>query len=167
MSRGLDGIDIFRDDDDRRTFVELLSKNIIAADMRCYAWVLMRNHYHLVIRTSDIALSMLMKPLNAHYASYFNKRHQRRGYLFQDRFKSVATQEQLYIEELIRYVHLNPIRASVCKNLDALDHYAWSGHATIMGNREHPFQDIDTVLRRFGKNRWKLVSDIVNILRKE
>jgi putative transposase len=152
MARGLEGMDLFRDNNDRRYFLGLLSKNLKTADMRCYAWVLMRNHYHIVIRTSDMPLSTLMKPLNAHYAGYFNKRHKRRGYLFQDRFKSVATQDQLYAEELIRYVHLNPIRAGICKNLDVLDRYLWSGHAAIMGRQNYPFQDVNTVLRRFGKD---------------
>jgi hypothetical protein len=69
--------------------------------------------------------------------------------LFQDRFKSLATQDQGYLEELIRYVHLNPIRAGVCVDLDGLDTYKWSGHATLMGHARNPFQDTATVLRRF------------------
>ena len=153
MARGLDGMDIFHDDYDRTHFLQLLSINLVKTGMRCYAWVLMTNHYHLVVRSSHIPLSVLMKPLNAQYARFFNKRYKRRGYLFQDRFKSVATQEQLYTEELIRYAHLNPLRAGICKDLAALDTYAWSGHSALMGRIDRPFQDTESVLHRFADNK--------------
>jgi REP element-mobilizing transposase RayT len=151
MSRGLDGMDLFRDDEDRLFFLKLVEQYIKRADMRCYAWVLMRNHYHFVLRSSELPLSTCMKPLNSRYAGYFNRKYQRRGYVFQDRYKSVATQEQLYGEEMVRYVHLNPVRAGVCKNVAELDRYQWSGHAALIGKIAPGFQDIKTVLRRFGK----------------
>jgi REP element-mobilizing transposase RayT len=150
MARGIDGTDIFRDDEDRTTFLALFEKYSAVAGVRCYAWALMGNHYHFVIRTSDRPLASLMKPLNSRYAAYFNKKMGRRGYLFQDRFKSVATQDQLYLEEMIRYVHLNPVRAGVCKTIDSLDKYRWCGHAALLGVYENRFQDTATVLRRFG-----------------
>jgi REP element-mobilizing transposase RayT len=144
-------MEIFRDDGDRVHFLTLFEKYSIRAAIRCYAWSLMPNHFHLVVRSSDRPLSSLMKPLNARYATYFNRKIQRRGYLFQDRFKSVATQDQLYLEEMIRYVHLNPVRAGICRNLDALDTYAWCGHAALMGTRSNRFQDTAAVLHRFGR----------------
>ncbi|MBD3343819.1 MAG: transposase, partial [Chitinivibrionales bacterium] len=152
MARGLDGMDIFADDSDRRVFCNLLGRYIGQSGTKCYGWSLLKNHYHLVLRTSDQPLAILMKPLNARYAMYFNKRHKRRGYLFQDRFKSIATQEQRYIQELIRYVHLNPIRAGICNDLKELDRYTWCGHSALMGTQACAFQDIWPVLRRFGKS---------------
>jgi putative transposase len=150
MSRGLDGIALFRDDEDRWKFLELFQAYYRKAGVRCYAWVLMSNHYHFVLRTSDIPLGKLFRPLHTRYAGYFNKKYKRRGYLFQDRFKSIATQEQLYLENLVRYVHLNPIRAGILKDIKSLDNYPWSGHCALIGKKECAFQDCDTVLRRFG-----------------
>jgi REP element-mobilizing transposase RayT len=151
MTRGIDGMDMFKDDNDRVFFLSLFEKYTAQSQVRCYAWVLMKNHYHLVLMTSEKPLSSLMKPLNSGYARYFNKKVGRKGYLFQDRFKSVATQDQLYLEEMIRYVHLNPIRAGICKDIAELDSFRWCGHAVLMGKRIYEFQDTSVVLRRFGK----------------
>jgi len=110
MARGIDGRIIFKDDDDRSCFLSLLSESMVKTGYRCYGWVLMNNHYHLVVRCNDNSLDELMRTMNSRYAKYFNRKYTRRGYLFQDRFKSIITQDQHYLEELIRYVHLNPIR---------------------------------------------------------
>lgn len=150
MARGIDGMNIFRDDEDREHFLHLFARYGAKAGVRCYAWALMRNHYHLALRSSEIPLSVCMKPLNSRYASYYNKKYGRRGYLFQDRFKSVATQDQRYLEELIRYIHLNPLRARVCQNMGELDRYAWCGHSVLMGIHGREFQDAESVLCRFG-----------------
>jgi len=144
-------MDIFRDDQDRSTFVRLLEQHLQPTGIRCYAWALQPNHFHLVLRTAEEPLATLMKPLNSRYATCYNRRYRRRGYLFQDRFKSVATQEQLYIQELVRYVHLNPIRAGQCATLADLAAYPWCGHAALMGTRANSFQDTQAVLRCFGK----------------
>ena len=110
----------------------------------------MDNHCHLVVRCSDKSLDKLMRTMNSRYAKYFNVKYKRRGYLFQDRFKSIITQEQNYLEQLIRYVHLNPVRAGICTSLDELDTYQWSGHAVLMGKSVCSFQTTNTVLPRFG-----------------
>ena len=94
-----------------------------------------------------------MRILNGRYGQYFRKKTRTRGYLFQDRYKSIATQDQNYIEELVRYIHLNPVRAGVCKTIEDIDLYPWSGHAAIMGEKKVTFQDVGTVLRRFGESR--------------
>jgi len=153
MSRGIEGRSIFADDEDRAFFLVLLSRGIKKTGFQCYGWVLMENHYHFVIRTSELPLSALFKPLNAAYARYFGKRHGRHGYLFQDRFKSIATQDQKYLEELIRYVHLNPVRAGVCASVKQLDTYPWCGHAMLVGSLTFPFQTIAPVVKRFGATR--------------
>lgn len=152
MARCLDGIDLFTVDTDRIQFLELLRKYIRETDCRCYAWALMRNHYHIVIRTGALELWRTMKPLNMRYAQFHARRHGRRGPLFMDRYKSIATQDQRYIQELVRYVHLNPIRAGVCRDLDHLGVYPWTGDAAIMGNAISDFQDTQTVLRCFGEH---------------
>jgi hypothetical protein len=118
---------------------------------RCYAWALMDNHYHLAIRMSDVPLGIPMRRLNSKYARYHGKRHGRRGYLFQERFKSIATQDQGYIERLIRYIHLNPLRAGICKSPRQLRRYPWCGHGVLLGVASCSFQHTTDVLRRFGK----------------
>jgi putative transposase len=151
MSRGIEGRTIFADAEDRSVFMGIFATQIAKIGFKCYAWVLMDNHYHFVLRTNEKPLSSLFKPLNATYARYFGKRYGRRGYLFQERFKSIATQDQGYLEQLIRYVHLNPLRAGICKTMENLDRYRWCGHSAIVGKESVPFQDVGSVRRRFGK----------------
>jgi putative transposase len=151
MGRCLDHLTLFADDADREQFLSLLALYLERTGTKCYAWVLMDNHYHLVLRLSDRKLWELMKPLNMHYAHYHRKKNGRRGPLFMDRFKSIATQDQNYIEELVRYVHLNPVRAGICKDLMGLKKYLWCGHGALMGHEGRTFQDVKTVLKRFGR----------------
>jgi len=150
MARGIDGQKIFTDDTDRRVFCGLLGKVIGRSGYLCYGWSLMDNHYHLVLRCSDTPLEQPMRTLNAGYARHFNDRTERHGYVFQDRYKSVITQDQNYLQELIRYVHLNPLRGGLCRNIKQLDNYPWSGHAVLMGNGSAAFQTTEAVMKRFG-----------------
>jgi putative transposase len=152
MARCLRSESLFRDDDDRSFFLRLFSSSLSQTGYRCYAWVLMNNHYHFVVRTSSLELWHLMKPLNTHYAAYHKKRYGRMGPLFLDRYKSIVTQDQNYVQELVRYVHLNPIRAGICKDLNTLAVYPWSGHGALMGRFCHTFQDTQTVINRFGES---------------
>jgi REP element-mobilizing transposase RayT len=152
MSRGIDGMPIFRSDADRTAFLAILSNQLQKSGYQLYAWVLMPNHYHLVLRTTDYPLAACMRSVNSRYAQYFRKQLSTRGYLFQDRYKSIVTQDQNYVEELIRYVHLNPVRAGICKSIDALDSYQWCGHSVLMGRQDAPYQNTADVLRRFGSS---------------
>jgi len=151
MSRCLKSETLFHDDSDRQVFLDILSRNLTQTGYRCYAWALMTNHFHLVVRSSDRDLWELMKPLNAAFANYHKNRHHRDGPLFRDRYKSILTQDQNYIGELVRYVHLNPVRAGICKTLAALERYRWTGHHVLMGNGDRCFQDTSAVLKRFGE----------------
>ena len=94
-----------------------------------------------------------MRWINGGYARYFNKRYNRRGYVFQDRYKSLATQEMAYLCELIRYVHLNPVRAGIVDSVDKLRTYRWSGHRMMIGEECFEWYDTDSTLKRFGNNR--------------
>jgi hypothetical protein len=112
----------------------------------------MDNHFHLVIRCGELPLDSLMRPLLSRYAKYFNRLVGRRGYLYGDRYRSIVSQDQGYLEELIRYVHLNPLRAGIVADLQELEAYEWCGHGALMGVRTCGFQDTEPVLRRFGSN---------------
>ncbi len=111
----------------------------------------MSNHVHLLIRTAGVSLATLMRRLLTGYAMAFNRRHQRHGQLFQNRYKSILCQEDTYLLELTRYIHLNPLRAGVVKDMDALDTYQYSGHSVLMGHQTAGFQDASRILRLFAK----------------
>jgi putative transposase len=151
MARTFNELLLFGDDADRTFYLSCLSRRIKETGFICYAWVLMDTHVHLLMRTTEKPLWQVMKPLNCDYAHYYNKKYNRRGPLFSDRYKSIATQDQYYLEHLIRYIHLNPIRAGICKTVRHLDRYPWSGHRAIMENANNGFQEVNQVLRRFGK----------------
>lgn len=153
MTRGIDGINLFKDDNDRLFFLETLGKNLLKVSCRCYAWALMNNHYHLLLRPSDYSLGICMRRLNSAYARYFNKKYKRRGFLFQDRYKSIATQDTTYFKELIRYIHLNPIRAGRVKSLKVLGNHKWTSHYDVIHtNRFRWFYKQET-LKRFDRNK--------------
>ena len=149
MIRGIERRRIFRTDRDRRLCLERLATQVAASAAGLYAWCLMPNHVHVLLRTGTTPLSLLMRRWVGPYASDFNRRHGRVGHLFQNRFKSIVVEEEVYLLELVRYIHLNPVRAGLCA-ADDLDGYPWPGHAVLLGRRSLPAQDAEFVLSHFG-----------------
>jgi hypothetical protein len=98
-----------------------------------------------------------MRRLLTAYAIYFNRRYQRRGHLFQDRYKSIICEEEPYLLELVRYIHLNPLRAGVVKSLGELNRYRWSGHSVLIGRYRSNWQEKEYVLRQFHGKRGKAI----------
>jgi REP element-mobilizing transposase RayT len=150
IARGIERRDIFIDDDDRDSFVERLSALLEKTGTTCFAWALLQNHFHLLLRTSQVKLATFMRRLLTGYAVVFNLRHQRCGHLFQNRYKSLVCQEDEYLLELVRYIHLNPLRANVVPDLKALDCYRWSGHSVLIGKQQMKGQGVDHILSMFG-----------------
>ena len=150
IGRGIERRDIFYDDADRQDFIARLGAHAAAGAFKVAAWSLMRNHFHLLCKTGAQPISTGMHRLLTGYAVNFNKRHRRHGYLFQNRFKSIVCQEERYLKELVRYIHLNPVRAGQVSGLPALDRHAFAGHSAIVGRFERPWQDVDWVLGCFG-----------------
>ena len=107
--RGIEKRDIFTCDDDRLDFVRRFSRLLEETGTECLAWALLSNHFHLLLRTTDIPLSKFMRRLLTGYAVTFNLRHDRTGHLFQNRYKSIVCEEEQYLLELVRYIHLNPL----------------------------------------------------------
>ncbi len=155
MIRGINKTDIFVDDQDRRLFLERLGLNVCEGNSSVYAWVLMNNHVHLLFKSGKNGISGVMRKLLTWYAQYFNRRHQRTGHLFENRYKSILCDEDNYLLALVRYIHLNPIRAGIVKMIEELDRYPWSGHRAIIGKAEYPWMDIANVLAQFGGTRSK------------
>jgi len=147
--RGIEGRDIFLDDHDRRTFSSRLSELLAKTQSECFAWALLPNHLHLLLRSNRVKLGVLMRRLLTGYAVRFNLRHSRAGHLFQNRYKSLVCEEEPYFLELVRYIHLNPLRAGIVSTLERLDTYPWSGHAVILGNGHLDGQNVQEVLSRF------------------
>jgi len=156
--RGINRQDIFFDSHDRKDFLGRLERALTETDCQCYAWALLSNHIHLLIRTGGRPLSDLMRKVLSGYAISFNRRHKRHGYLFQNRYKSILCQEEEYLLELVRYIHLNPLRAGIAKSLDELDRYRWSGHAVLMGRRRRGWQNRAEILVRFSIRKREAVS---------
>ena len=147
--RGIERRKIFVDDADRNNFLDRFGGIITETNTSCYAWALIPNHFHLLLRTGQVSIATVMRRLLTGHACYFNKRHCRTGHLFQNRYKSILCQEDTYLLELIRYIHLNPLRARLIKDFDFLKKYPYSGHSTLMGKVKNGWQDIEWVLRLF------------------
>ena len=157
MGRGIDGVKIFSNRKDREDFLERLADLCGADALSIYAWALMSNHFHLLVRTANQLLSNSMRKLLTGYVVNYNRRHKRYGYLFQNRYKSIICEDDPYLLELTRYIHLNPLRVRIVKDLEELKAYQWSGHSVIMGPTKREWQDRDTVLAYFGKRRKRAI----------
>jgi len=165
MGRGIERSDIFIDNKDRNDIIHRLSKLVEEGAVDVYAWSLMPNHFHLLLKTKNRPLSSSMRKLLTGYVVNFNIRHKRYGHLFQNRYKSIVCQEDPYLMELVRYIHLNPLRAGLVRNMDELDRSPWSGHSALVGKVEREWQDTEYVLSYFGskgvrrKNYYKYITE--------
>ncbi len=149
MGRGLERRRIFNTPEDKQDFLTRLSEGLEQTASRCLAWVVMSNHYHLFIQVTTTPLSQLMRKVLGGYAGNYNRRHRRVGYVFQNRYKSILCDEESYFLALIRYIHLNPVKAKILKNVSELDRHRWSGHAGIMGRHVQEWHTTEDVLERF------------------
>jgi REP element-mobilizing transposase RayT len=153
MARGIEGQDIFRDTRDRNEFLRRLSQVVIEGKIELFAWCLLPNHFHLLVRPRVMLLSTMMRRLMTGYAVWHNRRYGRKGHLFQNRYKSIVVEEDPYFLELVRYIHLNPIRAGLVNQFTELSKYPYSSHAVIVGQRDFDCQDVEGVLAWFGDKR--------------
>ena len=147
--RGIERRKIFFDDSDRDNFIERLGNIVSETGTPCFAWALIPNHFHLLLRTGLTPIATVMQKLLTGYAVSFNRRHRRHGQLFQNRYKSILCQEDAYLLELVRYIHLNPLRAKIVEGMKTLDKYPYSGHGVLMGKSKHAWQDTDYILKLF------------------
>ncbi len=151
ICRGIERKKIFRDDKDRDRFIERLGDILLDTSTSCYAWTLLGNHFHILLKTGTVPIATVMRRLLTGYAVYFNRRYRRHGHLFQNRYKSILCQEEAYLLELVRYIHLNPLRAKIATNLKELAKYPYCGHGRLVGRCESEWQETEFVLRHFGK----------------
>jgi len=149
--RGIEKRRIVDDVTDRKDFKRRLAELAVETKTAIYAWALMNNHAHILLRSSQFGLSAFMRRFLTGYAIAYNRRHRRWGHLFQNRYKSIVCDEDSYFRELVRYIHLNPLRGKLVRSLSDLDRYRWCGHGVIMGRIANDWQDRDYVLKWFGK----------------
>lgn len=149
--RGNEKRPIFRDDRDRYAFLEFLGTAVTRYGWTLSAYVLMLNHFHLLIQLTANTLSRGMHWLNTNYPIYFNKRHHRVGHLYQGRFKAFLIEKETYYLEVLRYVVLNPVRAQI---VTTPEEFEWSSHRAVMGAIPAPeWLAVDDVLAQFGGDR--------------
>lgn len=147
-SRGNNGRLIFVDDRDREQFLYRLAGVARALEWKCRAFCLMSNHYHLFVETPKGDLPEGMLRLNGPYARAFNKRHGRRGHLFENRYHAALIQDESHFLEVCRYIVLNPVRAGLC---ETPDEWRWSSYlATVGATRTPAYLDLDWLPPTFG-----------------
>jgi REP element-mobilizing transposase RayT len=149
MVRGIEGGKIVSDDTDRDDFVARLSRVAAETITPIYAWALLTNHAHMLLRSGPRGLPHAMQRLLTGYATAYNLRHRRHGHLFQNRYKSIVCDAEAYFLELVRYIHLNPLRAGLVRSVAELDRYPYSGHRAIIAQRPMRGQDCASVLQSF------------------
>ena len=150
IARGNQKQDIFLDERDYQTYLSYLSEYKVRFEFHLYAYALMRNHVHFLLEVEKVPLSRIMQVLQFRYTRYFNRRHGKVGHLFQGRYKAILRDKDPYLLELVRYIHLNPIRSRVVRNLEK---YRWVGHLNYLGRRKDGLIDEEFVLSQFGKDK--------------
>ena len=150
--RGIEKRRIVDDDRDRENFISRLGHLATATGTQVYSWSLLTNHAHILLHSGEKGLSSFMRRLLTGYAIEYNLRHKRHGHLFQNRYKSIVCEEDAYFLELVRYIHLNPLRAGLVNDLAELSRYHWCGHSVLTGNVINSWQNRAGVLSMFGNS---------------
>ena len=149
--RGNGGQAIFIDEKDRTRFYFLVQEGIERFAHRIHAFCLMANHVHFAIQVGEISLSRILQNLSFRYTRWVNWRQGRSGHLFQGRYKAILVDADAYLQELTRYIHLNPVRAGIVKEPED---YPWSGHRAYLGLETIPWLTTDWVLSQFSRRLW-------------
>ncbi|MBU2514192.1 transposase [bacterium] len=150
MLRGNDGQTIFFDPKDYSSFEQLVAEGVERFQYQIHAYCWMPNHVHMVVEVTGIPLSKIIQNLSFRYTRWINKRENRIGHLFQGRYKAILIDVDNYLLELIRYIHLNPVRSNLA---NSLDDYRWSAHKAYLGKAKCDWLSTDWVLRRFNRKK--------------
>ena len=150
INRGNAGENIFLNERDKEKFLEYLSIAAERFSLIIHTYCLMSNHYHLVVETPKANLSRAIQWLNVSYATYFNRKRDRKGHLFQGRFKSIVIDADEYLAQLSHYIHLNPVRVKMVVN--PAD-YPWSSYSLFIGKDKKPDWFDTSLLAYFGKKK--------------
>lgn len=168
IARGNQRQKVFRSDLDRTCYLELLSRYQNRYGFRLYAYVLLGNHVHLLLEAGETPLAKVMQGLQQSYTLYFNRKYRLVGHLFQGRYKAILCDQNSYLLELVRYLHLNPVRSKLVK--DPAE-YSWNSHCLYLGRRSKGEVSVETdwILSQFSPRRsealrrykWEALGDIL------
>ncbi len=162
-SRGNARRKIFRDNNSRKKFLDVLAFVVKRFNWLCHAYCLMDNHYHLLVETPDANLSMGMRQLNGIYTQKYNNIYRTVGHIFQGRYKAIVVEKENYFLELCRYIVLNPVRAKMVTRPGA---WKWSSYAFTVGSKKPPeILTVDDILNQFGNNRRKAEKNYKEFIR--
>ncbi|MGH7824912.1 MAG: REP-associated tyrosine transposase [Candidatus Binatia bacterium] len=171
--RGNERRDIFADDRDRSAFLDKLRTSMGIYEVRVHAYVLMSNHFHMIVETPKGNLSEFMRHFNISYTAGYNRRHNRVGHLYQGRFKAILIDADDYLLELSRYVHLNPVRLGTYKSKDAgekikdVERYRWSSLSGYLNtSKRQSWITYDTVFSCVGESRSKYREFVIDGIRR-
>ena len=149
IARGIERRRIFINEDDYADFRDRISTWLNIFGGKCLAWCLMPNHFHLLVLRGESPLFKIMHHAMTGYAINFNLKHKRVGHLFQNRYKAIICDLEEYLLELVPYIHLNPLRAKLVKDLEDLENYKWCGHAAVVTGVEDGVLDRNELLPHF------------------
>ncbi len=138
MCKSITEVNLFKDDDDKKKYLYFIKKYKTLYNFKLYGYCLMDNHLHLIIDANGSDISKVMHGINFSYAMYFNKKHERQGHLFRDRFKSIIVDNETYLKTLSLYIHNNPTAIGEYKNCP--EKYAFSSLSIFLGKRRDRFQ---------------------------
>lgn len=155
--RGVNKQDIFLDDSDKEKFKKIVKKTKEKFEIKIYLYVIMSNHVHIVIQDEKEKMSNAMHKICSTYAMYFNKKYERVGHLFQNRFKSIEVIEESHLLNLIKYIHSNPYKEKMSSDLE----YKWSSYMDYIGKSKIKIADIDFILSLFGENKEKALYNFI------
>ncbi|MFH1063261.1 MAG: transposase, partial [Candidatus Omnitrophota bacterium] len=157
IGRGIERRAIFKEEADKSLFLKIIKEQISKSSVQIYAWSIMDNHFHILLQSGKTGISEFMRRILTGYAVNYNKIHNRSGHLFQNRYKSILCDKDEYLLPLIRYIHLNPVKAGVI-NINSLNQYNWTGHRDILKKLEEVIIAREEVLGYFGKTEQKAIA---------
>jgi REP element-mobilizing transposase RayT len=152
IARGNHRQDIFHSQEDHKRFLSLLASAKERSPHYLYAYCLMTNHFHLAIERQKDAVGRIMQRVLTGYSQYYNRKYRKSGHLFQGRHKAILCQSDRYLGELVRYIHLNPVRAKMVRKAER---YPYSSQRAYLGIEPQGIVDVDPVLRLFGARKQK------------
>lgn len=163
MLRGINRQTIFEDDEDKEKFLQTLSEIKDKSECRIFAYCLMNNHIHLLIKEEKEPIEIIFKRIGARYVYWYNWKYDRCGHLFQDRYRSEPVENDIYFLTVLRYILLNPKKSNLCNNLDE---YRWSSFNDYMSenNYEYKITDINFALDMFAQEKEKQVGLFYNYI---
>ncbi|MBI4707734.1 MAG: transposase [Candidatus Omnitrophica bacterium] len=156
IGRGIERKAIFKEEADKSLFLKIIKEQLSKSKVQIYAWSIMDNHFHILLQTGETSLAEFMRGVLTGYAVNYNKKQKRVGHLFQNRYKSILCDKDEYLLPLIRYIHLNPVKAGIV-DINSLYKYNWTGHRELLKKEEEGIIAREEVLGYFGKTERKAI----------